>query len=262
MRRKNNLTITEIANELGIEEHKVKQIESGAREMPKEKIDEYLGAINKLSKKDRAIKIAEARAWYEQADLKQLIKTFGYKNQKDFAKAIGCQQATISEWCNKKRVITTNNLMRLYYFFNNGFNKKISEDEEQKDVKINEIEKHNKEMQEWYDKTDFIKLLEEKNISQKELCRELGLPSSTFNNWVRKTSITKKGIETLYKIFEKSNDTLEENNKIHVEENSQIIMESSAEETIKLLRDENIKLKQQIKRYEVLLDMIVERRAD
>ena len=351
MRKKNNLTRVEIANEMGISEEKVKEVENNMREMPKGKIDDYMGAIYK-SNKERKMKIAQAKIWWKDFDLVKGIKDFGFKSQREFAKDFGCGQPTVSEWCNKKRPVGTPMLLKLYYFFNNEFNKKIDnkprielnigkaiedidldewyanydfkkalkeyglnqgdiakainkpystasmwlnktaysnkgkkllydyfsklETPKNENVKtpIDIMEQDYNKMLEWYVNTDLISLLKEKNLTQKELSRKLDLPSSTLNNWFRKTIITKRGVETLYNMFNvpvEQDKAIEEQPIISVDETSKIIEdtptytisatidtpieEDTTEEDLCRLKEENERLKKQLARYEMLIDM-------
>lgn len=360
MRRKKGLTRVEIAKEMGISEEKVKEVEKNMRTMPKNEIDKYIKSIHNMSNGERELKIGEARSWYEKTDFKSLMKEFGFKSQKEVAKAINVDPSSISVWFNKKKgkqEIGNNSLLKLYYFFNDEFNKRISTPEpvveniiddnietstdrkvllnwynnfdmkqgirdlgfkDQKSFALatgfsqgslsdwcrkaclpntgrlmrlyeifngkeenkpvlsvaDEIEKHNKEMLEWYDKTDFIKLLEEKHITQKELSRKLNLPSSTINNWFRKVSITQKGIETLYNIFnntKKENDTeIETANYYRVLDQEETtptytistpidtpMVEDTTKEDLYRLKEENERLRKQTARYEALIDIII-----
>lgn len=130
-RKNSGLTRTEIANAMGISEEKIEQIEKGVREMPTEKVDEYLEKIRQLSSKERKIKLAEAKTWYYNVDLTQKMKEFGIVNQYKLAEILNAGQGSVSAWVNKKG-ISTENLLKLYYFFNDKFNKIVEEPEEDK----------------------------------------------------------------------------------------------------------------------------------
>lgn len=284
-RKNNGLTRFEMAKAMGISEEKIEQIESGVREMPTEKVDEYLEKMRNLSKTERKLKAAEARVWYENADLKKLISDFGFKNQREFARAIGCEQSSISIWANKKKKIGTPALLKLYYFFNDGFNKVVETPTKAENSMVDDISKYCKDLREWYDKTDFIELLREKNLTQKDISREFDIPFSTLNNWVKKTSITKRGIETLYSIF---GNAEQKSIKVNVDNTSKVLEEEptpmftnyyqgleedttptctisttidtpmeedTTKEDLCRLKEENERLRKQIARYELLIDM-------
>jgi len=128
MRRKKGLTRVEIAREMGISEEKVKEVENNMREMPTKEVDKYIKNIHNMNNGEREITIAQARSWYEITDFKSLMKEFGFANQREVAKTIGVDPSSISVWFNKKKgshEIGTNSLLKLYYFFNDEFNKKL-----------------------------------------------------------------------------------------------------------------------------------------
>lgn len=276
MRKKNNLTRVEIANEMGISEEKVKEVENNMREMPKGKIDDYMGAIYK-SNKERKMKIAQAKIWWKDFDLVKGIKDFGFKSQREFAKDFGCGQPTVSEWCNKKRPVGTPMLLKLYYFFNNEFNKKI---DNKPRIELN-IGKaiEDIDLDEWYANYDFKKALKEYGLNQGDIAKAINKPYSTASMWLNKTACSNKGKKLLYDYFskletpnnveeEKENNELETANYYQVLEQEETtptytisttidtpMEEDTTEEDLCRLKEENERLKKQLARYEMLIDM-------
>lgn len=266
MRKSKGVTRVEIAKEMGIDEEKLEEIENNSREMPKERIDEYVATVHKLSKKDRAIKVAEARAWYEQTDLNRLIKEFGFDSQREFANHFGCEQSSVSIWANKRRNIGTPALLRLYYFFNDGFNKKVKTVEEPKG-KV--------DLKEWWDSFDLSDVIYKSGFkNQKEFAKSYGFSQSCISVWANKQAMpSNKFLKRLYELFgnttnevteepikeelEETIEVEEEPVEVYTEEDPQAIMESLSNGAIKLLKEENEHLRKQIKRYEALIDMII-----
>lgn len=266
MRKSKGVTRVEIAKEMGIDEEKLEEIENNSREMPKERIDEYVATVHKLSKKDRAIKVAKARAWYEQADLNKLIKEFGFDSQRDFANQFGCEQSSVSIWANKRRKIGTPALLRLYYFFNDGFNKKVKTVEEPK----GEVD-----LKEWWGNFDLSNVIYKSGFkNQKEFAKSYGFSQSCISVWANKQAMpSNKSLKRLYELFgntteevteepikeelEETIEVEEEPVEVYTEEDPQAIMESLSNGAIKLLKEENEHLRKQIKRYEALIDMII-----
>lgn len=282
MRKSKGVTRVEIAKEMGIDEEKLEEIENNSREMPKERIDEYVATIHKLSKKDRAIKVAEARAWYEQADLNRLIKEFGFDSQREFANHFGCEQSSVSIWANKRRKIGTPALLRLYYFFNDGFNKKVKTVEEPK----GEVD-----LKEWWGNFDLSNVIYKSGFkNQKEFAKSYGFSQSCISVWANKQAMpSNKSLKRLYELFgntteeveEKTNNlasNIEKENTDEVETANYcqvldqeettptytisttidtLMEEDTTEEDLCRLKEENEHLRKQIKRYEALIDMII-----
>ena len=210
MRRKKGLTRVEIAKEMGISEEKVKEVEKNMRTMPKNEIDKYIKSIHNMSNGERELKIAEAKAWYEKADFKTLMKEFGYKTQAELAEVLHCDKSSISTWFAKStgnHKIGTSSLLKLYYFFNDGFNKKISSET------IETPEKHTKDIKDysvdretalnWWKGFDLKQAIINMPVkNQKDFCRKYNLRQSGVSEWSnRKATPQTNNLMKLYEIF-------------------------------------------------------------
>lgn len=280
-RKKAGVTTIELANAMNISEEKVKEIEMNTRELPTSRVDEYLEHIRNLSRKDRDIKIAEARVWFSQIDLEEKIKEFGFKSQKEFAKKLGVVQSCISVWSRNKRSISTNNLLKLYLFFNNEFNKQIERP-------VVEVKKEQNNRYDWYVEFNLNKFMKENKLTNKIMADGTGLGMGTISRLRNKYPATMPTINTLYnyvteisKDKEEIQEEIEEltfgeeeqlaeeeiikNNSVEIETNFEDYFQGPVigitnEEEIKNLREELSKAIKQIKRYETLLDMIIDKK--
>lgn len=285
-RKKAGVTRVEIANAMNISEDKVEELEKNMREMPHDKADEYLENLRKLSSKERKLKIAEAKVWYDTVNLNQLIKDFGYKSQAEFAKDFGCERSSVSVWVNKLRPIGTNSLMKLYYFFNNEFNRKVEKKETKKDEVI-----------EWYKDFNFQQEFYKLNLSQQEFSKKYQIAQSIISNLVnQKSRPSQKTIKKLYNIFnglnqepsleklkveipedtiypiEESNSEIETTNYYQVLDQEETtptyeipttvdtpVEEDTTREDLCKLKEENERLRKQMARYEFLIDMAIKK---
>jgi len=217
MRRKNGLTRVELAKEMGINEERLKEVENNMREMPTNQVDNYISKVNNISKGERNIKIAEARNWYEQVNLKELMKEFGYENQSELAKTLGVDPSSISVWFNKKngsKKIGTNSLLKLYYFFNNEFNKKLENKNtknEPNKVQNKLSKKETNTLYKWYNVYDLKKAVIETGKKQKELAKEIGIAQSCLCTYISKqVKPTEANLRKLYDYFNKLEEEKEE----------------------------------------------------
>lgn len=286
-RIKAGLTRNELAKELNVKEEVIKEVENGQREVPKNRVDEYLSKINKLTPSERKLKEAEMKLWFENLDLKKEIKKFGFTNQKQFAKELGFSQSMVSSWANNLNGITKENLAKLYYYLNDEFNIKVSNEND---------------IYEWYKNFDLERFMNENKISKSQLSRGIRVSACTIGRLLKKYPAYDKTLLSLREFVEKTNESKKQEQIIEettesvekIEENVEEItkdfeetekaeeieeMEEKNIETIdndikpttdlsqdinyeKIILDLNEKLRianKQIARYETLIDLIIKK---
>ena len=173
-----------IANKMGVEESKIKELVNGEREIEGETLDKVLQIVQD-EKVNESIKNVEILQWYRDTDITALRKKFGYKTQKEFAKLLGYDISVINrienktaEWKNKDGKFNgvPVSLKRVYYFFQNDFNRKSKNNvviQDENTAKQNDIYK-------WYKTTDIRSL--RGNLGLKEQAIKIGLPLSSLND--------------------------------------------------------------------------------
>lgn len=132
-----------LAEDIGVEEIKIKELKQGKREIGGETMEKVLNSLekNKENKVENQIKKAEILSWYKNTDLAELRKNFGYKTQRELAKKLKRGQGTLCALENKKVNRVCNSLIELYDFYKNDFNKKIEEENKEKEKEVQELPK-------------------------------------------------------------------------------------------------------------------------
>lgn len=188
-----NKSTYEISKETNIPEDKVKEIMAGKRELPKERIDKFVEALQKDDKVEKSLKLHEVKKWYEETDLKARRKELGYKTQKDLAKALELDNSCICRLENKqKHGLSDETLIRYYDFMVDGLNTVISNKQKTKYKKslkipknISEKEREEiintnwKDVEKFYKEFDFKKWFKQNRMTHKDLAKILGYKSSS-----------------------------------------------------------------------------------
>lgn len=184
-----------IANKMGVEEEKIKELVNGEREIEGKTLDKVLKAVEE-EKINKPFENVEILQWYRDTDITALRKKFGYKSQGEFAKKIGYDVSVICRIENKKLESQNksgelesvpDSLRKVYYFFNDDFNRKI---ETEKEEKTNKIFK-------WYKNTNIKKL--RGNIRLNKKAEEIGIPTSSLNDIEHKKA--KKITDNIVKVY-------------------------------------------------------------
>ena len=269
-RENSGVSRIEIANAMGISEQKLKEVEENTREMPRGRMDEYIKTVNDLSKKDRTIRMAQAKMWYEQADFKKLMYEFNIKTQLELAEKLNCSPSALCRWLQHKGAVGTNAILKLYYFFNDEFNKVA--------VSSLSVEKKNVDyvnLQTWWKNFDLRAAIKETGLdTQKDFSKKIGIDERLVSNWcIGKRTPRYENMQALYDFFNNGKTEVAEDNEPNeleiepVEEvettsyvENDFPIEIPNEDEIGTLREEVKTLRKQVSRYETLIDMVIERR--
>ena len=220
-----------IANKIGVEESKIKELVNGEREIEGNTLDKVLQTIED-EKVNESIKNVEILQWYRDTDITALRKKFGYKSQSEFAKKIGYNVSVIcrienktAEWKNKggKFNGVPNSLKKVYYFFQNDFNRKNKNDSGVKIEPAIQDDIQEKDIYKWYKNTDITALRGDKTL--KEKAEEIGIAVTCLNEIEHKKA--KSVTENIIKVYEfynnvKVNVVKSNNKKITNKENKEI----------------------------------------
>lgn len=163
--KKKRIDTVKVANELRVEEKKVKELKEGKRDIGGKTMEKVLKIVQEDDKMEN-INILE---WYNKSNIKELRLKFGYKTQKQLANACNIEPSSMCllERQDRPKTRLTKNIKRLYYFFSNDLNKLLeSENEEEKTQNDNIIETEEDIITEQADKNE-IKQAKENNTEQK-----------------------------------------------------------------------------------------------
>lgn len=179
-KRKSNY---EISKKTNIPEEKVKEIMNGEREVPTERVDDFVSAISENDKVEREINVATARKWLEETDLKKARMNYNYLSQGELASELGVHTSVICRLENKKTDHVSDGLLIKYYdFLNNDLNKKVKRKKkdkiERRKLTSNEYkflkEIDQDKVKEWYETFDLKDYLKSKELSYRDFAKELG----------------------------------------------------------------------------------------
>lgn len=183
--RKNNKSAYELGKELNIGEEKVKEIIRGEREVPTNDVDRVYGAFtnkgpNKLSSTERAL----MEKYFNDNDIQELKKEFGYHSLEELSKAMNVGVSTMYYFRgDKMKALSDKLLKKAYDFFQDGFNKKVvkkKRDNGKGKYKVIYWEDLKPEVQEWYENTDLKELRREKKLTGKKLIKKLGFDNGYY----------------------------------------------------------------------------------
>ena len=116
----------QIADKVGVEEQKIKELVNGEREITGDAMDKVLNAINEEKNKttlEKQVEDENVLNWARQTDINKLIHDFGFGSQKECAKKIGIAQSTLCGIAKGRFYNNSTTLQKVYNFFNNEFNK-------------------------------------------------------------------------------------------------------------------------------------------
>lgn len=187
-RNKNRKSNYEISKKTNIPEEKVEEIMNGERQVPSDRVDSFVSAIQENNNLERSINSATAKKWIEETDLKALRREFNYQSQVELAKELNIDTSVICRLENKKiDHVSDNFLIKFYDFYHDELNKKVKRKTKKKNnqIKIREKDLDLKGISfedaiKWYKDFDLKGYLNEKGYSYKDFALRLGYsPSST-----------------------------------------------------------------------------------
>ena len=202
-----------IANKIGVDEEKIKELKSGKRDIEGETFNKVLEVVEEENTR-RDITNMEILQWYRDTDLKALREKYGYKNQTEVARILGCNSSTICNFEKKKPGFVkdvTPRLEQLYYFYKNGFNKKI---ESKREIAIKESNRKS-EVFSWYNKSNIrsYRLLD--GVTLKDRAKEIGIPTSSLNDLEnRRIRRYTNNMEIVYNYYKNIENDEEKNKEI------------------------------------------------
>ena len=183
--KKSKLTTKEIAQELNIDEEKIKELERGERTLTGKTLDKYLKVVGKTDT-ELALENAELKKWFNETDLKKLRVEFGYNTQTGLAKAIGIDQAVLSRAENKNKTTAISTMKALYNFYQNDFNKKVEKAETTTIETVGKYTKEEQDLIDWYKNFDLKKYMAMNNILTIEMSEKSGLSPASIYRLKRK----------------------------------------------------------------------------
>lgn len=176
-KRKSNY---EISKKTNIPEEKVKEIMNGEREVPTERVDDFVNAISENNKVEREISVATAKKWINETDLKALRLSFNYATQGELAEELGVHSSVICRLENKILNHVSDGLLIKYYdFLHNDLNKRVKRKKKAptKKVKVVELDLDNISddvVNKWYEEFDFKSYLTNEKLNNIQFATILG----------------------------------------------------------------------------------------
>lgn len=204
----------EISKRTNIPEEKVKEIMEGEREIPSDRVDDFVNAIKENDKVEKQITMANIRKWIAETDLRELRKKFNYASQGELASALGVDASVVCRLEGKKLDHVSDQTLQKYYdFLNDELNVKINKKNDLSSKilktkirgKINVSDVDYDKAYAWYQNFDLKAWLNDNDMSYKDLIIRLGYkPSSisllsSFIN--RKIDVKTTGKNILLKVY-------------------------------------------------------------
>ncbi len=221
-----------IAERLNVDEEKISELKDGKRTISGNTFDKVLEMTNK-TKTEQELENVEILQWYNNTDLKQLRKDFGYKSQAELARKLKCDNSTICNFENKKDEIKQvgDRLKQLYYFFQNDFNRNIKDENKKIEVKHRNTvlskeytDEEKEEILNFLKNEDLKSIRLKENLSMIDLSRKLKVAQSCICNIENKKAKFKylsNTMEILYNWYKehKKDDIKEKKEVIKIDEN-------------------------------------------
>ena len=231
----------EISKKTNIPEDKVKEIMDGDRELPTDRVDEFVGAIQENTSLEKKVNVETAKRWLDETDLKALRLSFNYASQTELSEAIGFDTSVICRLENKKLDhVSDNTLLKYYDFFQDKLNVKLTRGKRRTHkLKPNKKDKESlsdikfEDAYKWYLDFDFKEYLTKKKLSYRKFGIKLGysagstgLISNLVNHKLDESSYGKTAIVKAYAFINKLNKAQIETKKV---EDSKTIKEDRKE---------------------------------
>jgi transcriptional regulator with XRE-family HTH domain len=244
----------EISKKTNIPEEKVKEIMSGDRELPADRVDDFIGVIKEDNKAEKSITMASIRKWVEDTDLRELRKSYGYESQGELAGALGLDSSTVCRMEGKKvDHISDATLQKYYDFLNDELNKKVKKKAKRSKVIVNDSrtkiqvtknvasEEDRKILRsikfedavKWFENFDLKEYLNDNNLTYRDFVTTLGYNKnsvSLISNLISgKIDVRTTGRTILIKTYAYINGLIGAQNNAPEEEKPQVV-ESVKEE--------------------------------
>lgn len=186
LKTKNKVTSYDISKDTNIPEEKIKEILTGDRTVPTERVDDITKAIqNNSNKLAKDIKYNNAIKFFEENDFKELIKKFNFKSQRELSQTSHISVYVISMASTHRiKELSKTSVIKLYDFFSDELNiksprkkktkRKYSSRHKKTYYKVVKKEDLNEEVIDWYEKSDLRALRNDKCLSMKQLVMALG----------------------------------------------------------------------------------------
>ncbi|MBR5227539.1 MAG: helix-turn-helix transcriptional regulator [Clostridia bacterium] len=217
-RVQNNIKRVDMARMLGLDYNYYCAIEKGEIKMPMNLIDKFSEIINrgKENKIDEINNKLEADKFWEQMNAKdetgrfELVNKmheFNINNYKELVAVLGYKSVgTIYNYLEGRNPVGDEFKKRLYNFFSDETNIQIPK----KSAKVkratykimNEPRQANPELDEYYEKTDFKKIMRENEITNVQIADAIGVHNSTVSN------MTVKKYKPSYRVIQLVKDYL------------------------------------------------------
>lgn len=189
---KTNKSTYDISKEMNIPEEKVKEVIKGEREVPTDKVDEMVSVLSTNNVVINSMERALMEKFFQDKDISQLKKEFGYQTMEELAKAIGVGVSSLYKFRGDYfKAVSDSQLKKVYDWFHDGFNKKLlkqvpkPEPNKAKYVRLKYFmirrSELSSEVTDWYFNTDIIALLREEKITGKELTKKIGYDLSYYS---------------------------------------------------------------------------------
>ena len=188
LKTKNNVTSYDISKDTNIPEEKVKEILTGDRAVPTERVDDITKAIqNNSNKLAKDIRYNNAIKFFEENDFKELIKKFNFSTQKELSQTAHLSTYVISMASTHRiKELSKTSVIKLYDFFSDELNIKSPRKKKVKSntnrtrtiYKVIKKEDLKEEVLKWYDETDLKSLRLADNLKIKDLVEKLGFNRS------------------------------------------------------------------------------------
>ena len=209
-RQASGLTKADMANELGLNYGFYSAIEKGDVKMPLNMIDRFNEIINR-GKENRLTSVqntAKADEFWEQVKqqredgtyiLTEKMREFNIPNLPTLVKLLGYSSTgTVYNYLQGKNVVGAEFKKRLYNFFNDETNIQIPTKvvgKSESGTKRRREPIVNKKLDNYYEKTDFKKILKENKITNVQIAKAIGVHNSTVSN------MTSKKFKPSYKVI-------------------------------------------------------------
>lgn len=217
-RLQSGLTKNDVARELGLDYIRYSAIERGVVKMPLNLIDKFNEIINRGKENEIARTENEIRAdefWQEISQLtennnyvlKEKMNEFNITSLNQLANLLGYKSVgTIYNYLEGRNPVGVEFKKRIYNFFSNEKNIQIPTKVVGKSEtgKKRIVEKAvDPKLDKYYEKTNFRKILQDYNITNRQIAKVVGAHDSTISNMTRKSS------KPSYKIIQQVKDYLE-----------------------------------------------------
>lgn len=223
----------DISKKTNIPEEKVKEILDGKRELPSEKVNDFVKVLHEDDGLEKTLNIEKAKVFFEEIDLIEEMTKFGYQSQRELSDAAGVPACYVSHLKNRNiDKVHPDSLVKLYDFFQDTLNKKVCQSEKRKQTKKQNSSPHlTGSTPEVRKEETNINILDEAKVSQ--------------NKNLQGTKYVQLSLDL--------GGVYEPKESLEIISNDEVIKLEEENKALRLKVDE---LQVQLRRYEKLIDMI------